>query len=50
MAQNSSFFLAIIEAWDEMALDASALSVLIKCEGRVDNLLFKRSGYGMRSD
>ena len=33
MAQNSSFFLAIIDVWDEMALDASALSMLIKCEG-----------------
>ena len=33
MPQNSSFFLAIIDAWDEMALDASALSVLITCEG-----------------
>jgi hypothetical protein len=33
MAQNSSFFLAIIDAWDEMALDASALSMLIKLKG-----------------
>jgi len=29
MIQNSSFFLTIIDAWDEMALDATALSVLI---------------------
>jgi hypothetical protein len=33
MTQNSSFFLAIIDAWDEMALDATAPNVLIKRNG-----------------
>jgi hypothetical protein len=33
MTQNSSFFLAIIDAWDEMALDATGLSVLVKWKG-----------------